>query len=94
MGEIKETQAILRRLQESLEAARNHADPFGAFVFQERREYRKVGDVDNTKNARRTRQFTEDSFRRAMDAGWRGDYHAWVHVLKAYAPEVANRLRL
>lgn len=91
--EIKDAQVILQRLLQSIEEARKHSDPFGVFVFRERRQYRKVGDADNSKYARHTREYTESSFRRAISQGWRGDYHAWVHVLRASTPEVAPQSR-
>ena len=91
--EIRETQEILARLQESLEAAQKQPDPFGVFVYRERRAFRDQVDSDRSKSGKRTKEWVEQSYFRATAQGFRGDFHAWLAVLRAYKPQVAPEAR-
>jgi hypothetical protein len=86
--EIKETQEILARLLESLEAAQNQPDPFGVFVYRERRAFRDQANRDHSKSGKRTKEWVEQSYFRATAEGFRGDFIAWLAVLRAQKPKV------
>jgi len=87
--EIRETQLILGRLQESLMETQRQVDPFGVFIYQQRKEYRLRSDSDKSKSGKRTREWVQASYVRAMKKGFRGDSGAWIHLLTAYTPEIA-----
>jgi hypothetical protein len=89
-NEIRDAQEILARLLESLEAAQNQADPFGVFVYRERRAFREQSNGDHSKSGKRTREWVESSYFRATAEGFCGDFPAWVAVLRAYKPKVEH----
>lgn len=84
---IRDAEASLQRLQDCLHEAREHGDPFTAFVFESRRRFRYLAEND-TKSGKRTSSHVQSTFIEAQKYGFRGDIGTWTSFLNARIPVV------
>ena len=78
---LTEVQKTVEQLLAQLQAS--EADRFAAHLYQSRRQYRHVSERPGKGNKAIEREVLS-SLRVAHDLGFKGDYHAWEHLLRIH----------
>jgi uncharacterized protein YhaN len=76
---LNEVQRNVQQLLDQLQAS--EADKFVAHLYQARKQYRRTCERPNKGNKAIEREVIS-SFQVAESLGFRGDFHAWEHLLR------------
>jgi hypothetical protein len=78
---LTEVQKTVEQLLAQLQAS--EADNFAAHLYQARRQYRYVLDRPG-KGDKPVERCVLSTFKTAQSLGFKGDYHAWEHLLRIH----------